>query len=84
MKSALVNAGMIAAALAVTGCASNRVHKGAVIDPQGPSSNPIGLKVIRGGGYDFADGLAPPLTRQLANAALYEISGSVTRIRQAK
>jgi outer membrane protein assembly factor BamE (lipoprotein component of BamABCDE complex) len=34
MKSALVNAGMLAAALAVTGCASNRVHKGAVIDPQ--------------------------------------------------
>jgi len=26
---------------------------GAVIDPTGPPSNPIGWKVIRGGGYDF-------------------------------
>jgi outer membrane protein assembly factor BamE (lipoprotein component of BamABCDE complex) len=34
MKSALVNAGMVAAALALTGCAANRAHKGAVIDPQ--------------------------------------------------
>jgi outer membrane protein assembly factor BamE (lipoprotein component of BamABCDE complex) len=34
MKSTLVNAVMVAAALALTGCASNRVHKGAVIDPQ--------------------------------------------------
>jgi formylglycine-generating enzyme required for sulfatase activity len=28
---------------------------GAVTDPQGPPSNPIGVKVIRGGAYDFAD-----------------------------
>lgn len=28
---------------------------GAVIDPTGPSSNPIGLKVVRGGSYDFSD-----------------------------
>jgi formylglycine-generating enzyme required for sulfatase activity len=28
---------------------------GAVTDPQGPSSNPIGWKVIRGGGYDFGE-----------------------------
>jgi hypothetical protein len=27
---------------------------GAVIDPQGPPSNPIGWKVVRGGSYDFA------------------------------
>ncbi len=26
---------------------------GAVIDPQGPPSNPIGWKIVRGGGYDF-------------------------------
>jgi len=26
-----------------------------VIDPQGPPSNPIGWKVIRGGGYDFGE-----------------------------
>jgi formylglycine-generating enzyme required for sulfatase activity len=28
---------------------------GAVIDPTGPPSNPIGWKVIRGGGYDFGE-----------------------------
>jgi formylglycine-generating enzyme required for sulfatase activity len=28
---------------------------GSVTDPQGPPSNPIGVKVIRGGGYDFGD-----------------------------
>jgi formylglycine-generating enzyme required for sulfatase activity len=28
---------------------------GAVSDPQGPPSNPIGLKVIRGGAYDFSE-----------------------------
>jgi formylglycine-generating enzyme required for sulfatase activity len=28
---------------------------GAVIDPQGPPSNPIGWKVVRGGGYDFGE-----------------------------
>ena len=28
---------------------------GAVIDPQGPAANPIGWKVIRGGGYDFGE-----------------------------
>lgn len=28
---------------------------GAVLDPQGPPSNAIGWKVIRGGGYDFSD-----------------------------
>ena len=28
---------------------------GAVIDPQGPPSNSIGLKVARGGAYDFAE-----------------------------
>jgi formylglycine-generating enzyme required for sulfatase activity len=28
---------------------------GAVSDPQGPLSNPIGEKVIRGGAYDFAE-----------------------------
>ena len=28
---------------------------GAVTDPQGPVSNPIGWKVIRGGGYDFGE-----------------------------
>ena len=28
---------------------------GTVIDPQGPASNPIGWKVIRGGGYDFGE-----------------------------
>jgi len=28
---------------------------GAVTDPQGPASNPIGWKVIRGGGYDFGE-----------------------------
>ncbi len=28
---------------------------GMAIDPQGPPSNPIGWKVIRGGGYDFAE-----------------------------
>jgi formylglycine-generating enzyme required for sulfatase activity len=28
---------------------------GAVIDPQGPASNPIGWKVVRGGGYDFGE-----------------------------
>ena len=27
----------------------------AVTDPQGPASNPIGWKVIRGGGYDFGE-----------------------------
>jgi formylglycine-generating enzyme required for sulfatase activity len=26
---------------------------GAVTDPQGPASNPMGLKVVRGGSYDF-------------------------------
>lgn len=29
---------------------------GSVTDPQGPAANPIGWKVIRGGGYDFGDG----------------------------
>lgn len=28
---------------------------GAVTDPQGPPSNPIGWKVVRGGGYDFGE-----------------------------
>jgi formylglycine-generating enzyme required for sulfatase activity len=28
---------------------------GAVTDPQGPPSNPIGSKVVRGGGYDFGE-----------------------------
>ena len=28
---------------------------GAVIDPQGPPFNPIGWKVVRGGGYDFGE-----------------------------
>lgn len=28
---------------------------GAVTDPRGPASNPIGWKVIRGGGYDFGE-----------------------------
>jgi formylglycine-generating enzyme required for sulfatase activity len=28
---------------------------GTVINPQGPPSNPIGWKVIRGGGYDFGE-----------------------------
>ncbi|HXI68892.1 MAG TPA: SUMF1/EgtB/PvdO family nonheme iron enzyme [Verrucomicrobiae bacterium] len=28
---------------------------GTVTDPQGPASNPIGWKVIRGGSYDFAE-----------------------------
>ena len=28
---------------------------GVVTDPQGPPSNPIGLKVVRGGSYDFAE-----------------------------
>jgi formylglycine-generating enzyme required for sulfatase activity len=28
---------------------------GAVTDPQGPSSNPLGLKVARGGSYDFSE-----------------------------
>jgi formylglycine-generating enzyme required for sulfatase activity len=28
---------------------------GAVTDPQGPPSNPIGVKVVRGGAYDFAE-----------------------------
>jgi|GEM_PF-939092 len=28
---------------------------GAVTDPQGPPSNPIGCKVVRGGGYDFGE-----------------------------
>lgn len=28
---------------------------GSVTDPQGPPSNPIGWKVIRGGGYDFSE-----------------------------
>jgi len=28
---------------------------GAVTDPQGPAFNPIGWKVIRGGGYDFSE-----------------------------
>jgi formylglycine-generating enzyme required for sulfatase activity len=28
---------------------------GAVTDPTGPPSNPIGWKVIRGGGYDFVE-----------------------------
>lgn len=29
---------------------------GDVVDPQGPLSNPIGWKVIRGGGFDFSEG----------------------------
>ncbi len=29
---------------------------GSVVDPQGPPDNPIGWKVIRGGGYDFSEG----------------------------
>jgi formylglycine-generating enzyme required for sulfatase activity len=29
---------------------------GTVVDPQGPDSNSIGWKVIRGGGYDFSEG----------------------------
>ena len=28
---------------------------GTVTDPQGPATNPTGWKVIRGGGYDFAE-----------------------------
>jgi len=28
---------------------------GAVTDPQGPASNPIGWKIVRGGGYDFGE-----------------------------
>ena len=28
---------------------------GTVVDPTGPPSNPIGWKVIRGGGYEFAE-----------------------------
>jgi len=28
---------------------------GVVVDPQGPASNSIGWKVIRGGGYDFSE-----------------------------
>jgi len=28
---------------------------GTVIDPQGPATNPIGWKIIRGGGYDFGE-----------------------------
>lgn len=34
MKSALLKCVIVAAALASVGCASNRVHKGVVIDPQ--------------------------------------------------
>jgi len=28
---------------------------GAVTDPEGPASNPIGLRIVRGGAYDFAE-----------------------------